>query len=108
MNEIAVHADGIVTIAPELREAVIKSNNLEVMIQEAKNTVQETNEMVMEAMKTAGLTQVVIGGTTFTIVPPHTRTTIDSKRLKAEQPAIAEEYSKTSTVGESLRKVLAE
>lgn len=108
MNEIVVRAKGIVTVAPELMEAVIQSNSLEVKIQEAKNTVQETDERVIEAMKQAGLTQAIIAGTTYTIVPSHTRTTIDSKRLKADKPELVEEYSKTSVVKESYRKVLAE
>lgn len=107
MNEIVVH-EGSITVAPELLEAVTQSNKLELVIQEAKNTVQENDERVIEAMKQAGLTQAIIAGTTYTIVPSHTRTTIDSKRLKADKPELAEQYSKVSVVKESYRKVLAE
>ena len=108
MNEIVVRDEGIIKVAPELMEAVIQSNSLEVKIQEAKNTVQETDERVIEAMKQAGLTQAIIAGTAYTIVPSHTKVIIDSKRFKAEKPELAEEYSKTSVVKESYRKTLAE
>lgn len=107
MNEIVVH-EGSITVAPELLEAVTISNALEVKIQEAKNTVQETDERVIEEMKRAGITVATIAGTTYTIVPSHTRVSIDSKRFKAEKPELAEQYSKTSVVKESYRKVLAE
>ena len=36
-------------------------------------------------------------------VAPTTRTTIDSKKLKADHPDIAEAYSKTSNVSASVR-----
>lgn len=38
-----------------------------------------------------------------TYIPASTKTTIDSKKLKDKNPAIYREYSKTSTVKESVR-----
>lgn len=38
-----------------------------------------------------------------TYIPASTKTTIDNKKLKDKNPAIYREYSKTSTVKESVR-----
>lgn len=46
---------------------------------------------------------VVIGKAKLTYVSPSTRTSIDSKKLKEEEPAIAEKYSKTTNVKASIR-----
>lgn len=46
---------------------------------------------------------VVVGSTKFTYVSPSTRTTIDSKKLKEEEPALAEKYKKVSNVKASIR-----
>lgn len=46
---------------------------------------------------------VVIGTTKLTYVSPNTRTSIDSKKLKEEEPAIAEKYSKSTEVKASIR-----
>ena len=58
-------------------------------------------EMEKRALKTVETERVKI-----TYVLPTTRTTIDSARLKKERPEIAEEYSKTSQIGASVRITL--
>ena len=48
---------------------------------------------------------IVMGGgaITLTYVAPSTRTTIDSKKLKEEEPEIAKKFSKTTNVKASIR-----
>lgn len=46
---------------------------------------------------------VVVGNAKLTYVSPSTRTSIDSKKLKEEEPSIAEKYSKTTNVKASIR-----
>lgn len=46
---------------------------------------------------------VVIGGTRLTYVSPSTRSTIDSKKLKEEEPEIAEKFTKTTSVNATIR-----
>ena len=46
---------------------------------------------------------VVVGDTKLTYVSPSTRSSIDSKKLKEEEPAIAEKYTKTTNVKASVR-----
>lgn len=52
----------------------------------------------------AGLPKsVVVGTTKLTYVSPSTRSTIDSKKLKEEEPGIAEKYTKTTNVKATIR-----
>lgn len=46
---------------------------------------------------------VVIGSTKLTYVSPSTRNSIDSKKLKEEEPAIAEKYTKATNVKATVR-----
>lgn len=46
---------------------------------------------------------VVVGSTKLTYVSPSTRDTIDSKKLKEEEPDLAKKYTKTTNVKASVR-----
>ena len=46
---------------------------------------------------------VIIGGVKATYVSPSTRTSIDSKKLKEEEPELAKKFTKTSNVSASVR-----
>lgn len=46
---------------------------------------------------------IAIGGIKVTYVSPSTRTSIDSKKLKEEEPEIAKKYTKTTNVNATLR-----
>lgn len=77
-----------------------------------KNAQKEWEE-VYEAFKEQVLTlheerpdvpkTVVVGGVKMTYVSASTRTSIDSKKLKEEEPEIAKKFTKTSNVSATLR-----
>ena len=46
---------------------------------------------------------VIVGGTKLTYVSPSTRNTIDSKKLKEEEPELAKKFTKTSNVSATVR-----
>lgn len=46
---------------------------------------------------------VIVGGAKLTYVSPSTRTSIDSKKLKEEEPDIAKKFTKTANVSASVR-----
>ena len=49
--------------------------------------------------ETAGLPKkVIIGGTTLTYVSPSVRNTIDSKKLKEEEPELAKKFTKSTNI----------
>lgn len=47
--------------------------------------------------------RVVVGGVTMTYVSPSTRTTLDSKKLKEEEPELAKKFTKTTEVKGTVR-----
>lgn len=63
---------------------------------------KEFKEQLKEAMEKTGKTSVIVEGFSAVVKKPTTRTSLDSKRLKAELPDIFEEYSKTSEVKSSI------
>lgn len=46
---------------------------------------------------------IIVGGVKLTYVSPSTRNTIDSKRLKEEEPELAKKFTKTSNVSATIR-----
>lgn len=46
---------------------------------------------------------VIIGGAKITYVSPSVRTSIDSKKLKEEEPELAKKYTKTTNVAATIR-----
>ena len=54
--------------------------------------------------KYSGLPKTVVyGGAKFTYVSPSTRTTIDSKKLKEEEPELYKKFTKTTNVSATIR-----
>ena len=63
---------------------------------------KEFKEQLKDAMEKTGKTSVIVDGFSAVVKKSTTRTSLDSKRLKAELPDIFEEYSKTSEVKGSI------
>lgn len=77
----------------------------DITVQKKKLDEQEKvmKQKLQEAMETYGVKSFETPEVKFMYVAPTTRTTIDSKKLKADHPDIAEAYSKTSNVSASIR-----
>ena len=63
---------------------------------------KEFKEELKEAMELTGKTEILLDGFSVTYRKGSVRTTIDTKRLKAEQPEIAKQYEKTSEASASV------
>lgn len=63
---------------------------------------KEFKEKLKEAMELTGKTEILLNGFSATYRKGSIRTTIDTKRLKAEQPEIAKQYEKTSEASASV------
>lgn len=63
---------------------------------------KEFKEELKEAMELTGKTEILLNGFSATYRKGSIRTTIDTKRLKAEQPEIAKQYEKTSETSASV------
>lgn len=104
-NELAIYNDPngvtrVVVPAPiALRLQTLKE--FQITLQEMQNEEKELKEMFGEVMDKYGVTSIEVDDVTITRRKPSTRTSIDSKRLKADRPDIFEEYSKVSNVAGS-------
>lgn len=77
----------------------------DITVQKKKLEEQEKlmKEKLLQAMEEHGVKSFENAKVKFMYVAPTTRTSIDSKKLKADHPDIAEAYSKTSNVSASVR-----
>lgn len=91
--------DNNIQISPEWLEKyrAFKATQLKMDLAE-----KEFKEQLKEAMEKTGKTSVIVDGFSAVVKKPATRTSLDSKRLKAELPDIFEQYSKTSEVKSSI------
>lgn len=85
-------------------EAAIK--NFELLKKEVEAQNETLKAQLLEAMKAQGVKSFENDVLKITYVEPTTRETIDSKRLKAELPEIADKYKKISKVKDSVRITL--
>ena len=71
---------------------------------EFKEVYEPLKAEVIKLHETQNLPKnVIVGGAKLTYVSPSTRSTIDSKKLKEEEPEIAKKFTKTSQVGATVR-----
>ena len=77
------------------------------LLDETKKALEEKSKIIKEnilkAMEQNGIKKIDNEYFTITYVEPTKRETIDSKRLKLEQPEIASQYTTVSNIGASLR-----
>ena len=71
-------------------------------VKEAEARKKEVYEAVMNAMKEKGIKTYETDTMRITLKDGYTKTTIDTTRLKKENPLVAKAYEKTSEVAESL------
>lgn len=91
--------DNSIQISPEWLK---KYRNFKAMQLKMDLAEKEFKEQLKEAMEKTGKTSVIVEGFSAVVKKATTRTSLDSKRLKAELPDIFEEYSKTSEVKSSI------
>lgn len=77
----------------------------DITVQKKKLEEQEKlmKKKLLQAMEEHGVKSFENEKVKFMYVAPTKRTTIDSKKLKADHPELAETYSKTSNVSASVR-----
>ena len=90
----------IQSAVPDVLESIT-----DIVVQKKKLEEQEKimKKKLLQAMEQHGVKSFENAKVKFMYVAPTTRTTIDSKKLKADHPDIAEAYSKTSNVSASVR-----
>lgn len=110
---IECERNGLIYEKPTMDLAVQQNQELfEIQMQlqildESKKVLEEKQKIIkdniLKAMEQNGIKKIDNEFFTITYVKPTTRETIDSKRLKLEQPEIASQYTNISNVNASLR-----
>ncbi len=71
---------------------------------EFKEVYEPLKAEVIKLHETQNLPKnVIVGGAKLTYVSPSTRSTIDSKKLKEEEPEIAKKFTKTTQVAATVK-----
>ena len=89
-----------------LEEAELLIKQYDSLKKEAEAKRDIIKQAIITAMKDNGLTSFENDKLKITYVAPIVKKTIDSKKLKAEQPDLYEKYSKETTQSESIRITL--
>lgn len=106
-REGTFYAQDLDVFSPEDVSAVDRAQRLfdylEAQKTEAEEKLKEAKSKILAEMEKRGLKSCDLGKIKFTLVPASERKSIDTARLKKEQPDIAAAYEKTSAVAASLR-----
>ena len=98
---LSVDEDGVAHIDEETKNALRKLKEFEDTIKETKEFEKQLRAELMESMKNANVNEIKVGTASLEYVPEHTRTIVDTKRLKDN--GLYEEYSKYNDKADSIR-----
>lgn len=99
MNDLVKVVNNEITISSEFVEKYKDFKKQQAIMEFAE---KELKEQMKEAMQQLDKSTYIENGLAITYRKATTRTAIDSKRLKEELPDIFEEFSKTSSVSDSV------
>lgn len=98
---LSVDEDGVAHIDDETKNALRKLKEFEDTIKQTKELEKQLRAELMESMKDANVNEIKVGTASLEYVPEHTRTIVDTKKLKDN--GLYEEYSKYNDKSDSIR-----
>ena len=98
---LSVDEDGVAHIGEETKTALRKLKEFEDTIKQTKELEKQLRAELMESMKDANVNEIKVGTASLEYVPEHTRTIVDTKKLKDN--GLYEEYSKYNDKADSIR-----
>ena len=98
---LSVDEDGVAHIDDETKNALRKLKEFEDTIKQTKELEKQLRTELMESMKDANVNEIKVGTASLEYVPEHTRTIVDTKKLKDN--GLYEEYSKYNDKADSIR-----
>lgn len=98
---LSVDEDGVAYIDDETKNALRKLKEFEETIKQTKELEKQLRAELMESMKDANVNEIKVGTASLEYVPEHTRTIVDTKKLKDN--GLYEEYSKYNDKSDSIR-----
>lgn len=102
MNEIIKMENGIAVLDAETSDKIAEFERQIKALKEAAETLKEAIKAEMEAK---GIIKIAdeVNGLSITYIEPSDRETLDSKKLRAEEPDIYDRYVKMTPVKPSIR-----
>ena len=98
---LSVDEDGVAHIDDGTKNALRKLKEFEDTIKQTKELEKQLRAELMESMKDANVNEIKVGTASLEYVPEHTRTIVDTKKLKDN--GLYEEYSKYNDKADSIR-----
>ena len=98
---LSVDEDGVAHIDEETKTALRKLKEFEDTIKQTKELEKQLRSELMESMKNANVNELKVGTASLEYVPEHTRTIVDTKKLKDN--GLYEEYSRYNDKADSIR-----
>lgn len=98
---LSVDEDGVAHIDDETKNALRKLKEFEDTIKQTKELEKQLRAELMESMKDANVNEIKVGTASLEYVPEHTRTIVDTKKLKDN--GLYKEYSKYNDKADSIR-----
>lgn len=98
---LSVDEDGVAHIDEETKTALRKLKKFEDTIKQTKELEKQLRSELMESMKNANVNEIKVGTASLEYVPEHTRTIVDTKKLKDN--GLYEEYSRYNDKADSIR-----
>lgn len=98
---LSVDEDGVAHIDEETKNALRKLKEFEDTIKQTKELEKQLRAELMESMKNSNVNEIKVGTASLEYVPEHTRTIVDTKKLKDN--GLYEEYSKYNDKADSIR-----
>ena len=98
---LSVDEDGVAHIDEETKTALRKLKEFEDTIKQTKELEKQLRSELMDSMKNANVNELKVGTASLEYVPEHTRTIVDTKKLKDN--GLYEEYSRYNDKADSIR-----
>lgn len=109
IKELATELDQVTTDIENIQLVITNQvRDLQVKLGEAQARETELRGQIKTVMAEQGIKKFTSELLDITYVAPSTRTIVDSKRMKGENPELWEKYSKVSNVTDSVRITVKE
>lgn len=94
-HEEAIKVHNMLALQDKIEKEIL---SYETKIKELKSTNEQSKQLLLEAMEKYDIKSLETDNFKITRILPSTRTTIDSKKLKEQEPDIYNKYLKVSEV----------
>ena len=93
----------VMALQEEQAELIAAVEKTETQIRDLRRREEAMRAQLLKAMEEHGVKSLDTGGLKITYIEPTTRKSLDTARLRAEMPEVAERFEKETQVGASVK-----